>query len=192
MKTKLCKYCKTRQPLEEGNQTPVGWFCSYDHAIKYANDKSERARLRAKAKAIKEDKKKWAGRKQEFRDNDLKTRKAAAKLWCHAYIRERDKGLNCICCNRPMGKVDAGHWLESGNYSSTRYDEDNIHAQSVHCNQYKGGDSGDYEENLRIKIGDERVDALKAKKNEVVKRTCEDYKEIEEYYKAKLKVLKEL
>jgi hypothetical protein len=128
--------------------------------------------------------------KKEFYENDINTRSKAAKLACHAFIRERDKHQGCICCGRELGaKYDAGHWLESGNYSAVRYHEDNIHAQSVYCNQYKGGDSGDYEKNLRNKIGDERVDRLLSQKNVSVKRTAEDYREIEVHYKAKIKLL---
>jgi len=159
-------------------------------SVEYVKAVDQKKRLRDVNKIAKADKKLHAEIKRKFYDNDLKTRKKAAKMACHSYIRERDRGLPCICCGRPLGKnYDAGHFIESGNYPALRYDEDNIHAQAVYCNQYQGGNSGDYEGNLRIKIGDERVDALMAKKNIMVKRTAQDYKEIEEYYKGKLKEL---
>lgn len=161
-------------------------------AIEYSKAIDQKKRDRATKKIVKAENKKHAQRKRKFYDSDLKTRKKAAKIACHSYIRERDRGLTCICCGRALGpKYDAGHWLESGNYSATRYDEDNIHGQNVHCNQYKGGDSGDYEKNLRIKIGDFRVDALIAKKNITVKRTAQDYHDIENSYKHKLKLLQD-
>jgi hypothetical protein len=107
---------------------------------------------------------------------------------CHAYIRERDKRNPCICCGRNLGrKFDAGHYLESGNNPKIRYDEDNIHGQSVYCNQYKGGNSDDYRGRLVKKIGLSRVERLESMKGGTVKRTCDDYKEIEKYYKDKLK-----
>jgi hypothetical protein len=60
----------------------------------------------------------------------------------------------------------------------------------------KGGDSGDYEANLRLKIGDDRVDWLKANKGSgkdangnLLKRDADDYKAIEAYFKEKLKEL---
>lgn len=128
---------------------------------------------------------------KEFYKDKLKTRKDAAKRWCHAYIKARDIGSLCICCNRHLGsRYDSGHFLESGNNSTLRYHEDNIHSQSVHCNHHKGGDSGDYEKNLRLKIGNSRVDFLLANKGGTVKRTAQDYREIEDYYKLKLKELK--
>lgn len=140
----------------------------------------------------KEKNKNTAKRKRDFYLGDLKTRKVAAKKECHEYIRLRDKGLPCICCGRKIiGVVHAGHFLESGNNPKIRYHEDNIHAQSSYCNTYKGGDSDDYQGRLRQKIGDERVDSLLSKKGGSVKRTAEDYLDIEAYYKSKILELKQ-
>ena len=126
--------------------------------------------------------------KREFYDNDIKTRKAGAKKACHDYIRARDKGKLCPCCNEPLGDTfHAGHFLESGNNPAIRYDEDNIHGQRVYCNTFRGGNPVGYEKGLRERIGDKRVDRLFSMKGDPVKRTAEDYKEIEQYYKQKLK-----
>lgn len=152
-------------------------------------DKARQMRERAVKKARAQEKKQNRAKKRQL--NALKTRKRAAKEACHAYIRERDKNELCICCKKPLGEnYNAGHFLESGNNPVTRYDEDNIHGQTVYCNNFKGGDSGDYETNLRKKIGNERVDALKGKRSGTVKRTPDDYAEIERYYKDKLKELR--
>jgi len=124
------------------------------------------------------------------KSNPLKTRKRAAKEICHLYIRTRDKGDDCICCGEPLGDdYHAGHFIESGSGSKIRYDEDNIHAQRLHCNSFKGGDSGMYRVNLIKKIGIKRVERLESMKSLIVKRTVKDYLEIEKYYKDKLKVL---
>jgi len=90
------------------------------------------------------------------------------------------------------GQIHAGHWLESGNNPIIRYNENNINSQLAYCNTYKGGDSGDYEANLRLKIGDRKVDQLKRFKGskirgKVLKRTADDYRAIEKHYKQKLK-----
>ena len=129
-------------------------------------------------------------RKTEFYENDIKTRREAAKSACHAYIRERDKDMPCICCGKPLGsKYHAGHFIPSGSNPLIRYDERNIHGQRVDCNYFKGGDSGDYEMNLIKRIGLQAVEELKEKKGGTIKRIASDYKEIEEYYKAKLLTL---
>jgi len=175
VKDKICRECKfTFQPR---NSLQV--CCNPVCALIYAKKKKAAKVRKANAK-----------QKRDFYENNIKTRKAAAKAACHAYIRARDKDKPCICCGRPLGaKYDAGHFLESGNNPKIRYNEDNIHAQSVYCNQFKGGNSDDYEGRLRAKIGDEKVDLLKANKGGSVKRTAQDYKEIEQHYKQKLKEL---
>jgi hypothetical protein len=165
-------------------EKPIGMFCTLDCMINYAikppiDNAKKLEKLRKKEDILKT---------KLFYATDLKTRKKAAKKACHAYIKARDMGNLCICCDRPLGKnYDSGHFLESGNHPKIRYDEDNIHSQSVYCNQYKGGDSDDYRGRLINKIGVARVRRLESMKGGTVKRTCEDYKEIEDYYKAKLK-----
>jgi hypothetical protein len=167
------------------------FWCSPEckEAIAIANlHKQQANRLKAREKAEKKADKAHSKRKREFNQNDVKVRRPAAKKACHEYIRLRDFGKNCICCNKPLGEnYHAGHFLESGNNPFVRYDENNISAQKIDCNYFKGGDSGDYEKNLRIKIGDEAVDLLLTKKGGTLKRTGQDYAEIEAYYKDKIK-----
>ena len=188
-----CWACKCKGCI---GQSQLKGYCSIDCQAKlglYLAEQIAKTREREKLNREKEVGDYWKKKKREFRANDIKTRKAAAKKACHEYIRLRDRDLPCICCNKELNiKVDAGHWLESGHYSKLRYHEDNIHAQRYDCNRHKGGDSGDYEKNLRLKIGDERVNWLIENKEGIVKRTAEDYKEIETYYKAKTKALLQL
>ena len=155
---------------------------SYGELAKFAKDQREVKEAKALAK-------RHAKEKRDFYDNDITTRRKAAKLACHAYIRKRDEHLPCICCNKPItGQAHAGHFIESGNYPFIRYNEDNIHRQRADCNTFKGGNSGDYEGNLRAKIGDERVDYLLDNKDKPMpKATAQYYKDIELHYKAKLK-----
>jgi len=186
--TLKCVQCGDRYPRDEMKKlNAVSSICKFNVRsgcmVAYASKKGKKE---VKDKANKE----HALRKKVFYGSDLKTRKKAAKLACHLFIRTRDKNDLCICCNRPLGKnFDAGHFIESGNNPKIRFDEDNIHAQSVYCNQYKGGNSDDYRGNLIKKIGLERVERLESMKGGTVKRTAEDYKEIENYYKAKIKQL---
>lgn len=182
-----CTSCKKYFDRKSMIVVTAGKFHNKDCMIEYAVKSTDKVIKSAKVKEKKDDNL----RKKVFRGSDLKLRKKAAKQACHAYIKARDKGLLCICCNRPLGKnYDSGHYLESGNNPQIRYDEDNIHSQSVYCNQYKGGDSDDYRGNLIKKIGLERVDRLESMKFGTVKRTVEDYLAIEKNYKEKLKQLK--
>ena len=189
-----CVGCKLRFPSEQMIKLPIGNVHSIECASAYGREKSRKARERAFKRSQADTKKKHAKRKKDFYDNDIKTRKKAAKDSCHAYIKARDRGRKCICCNRDLtGKgIHAGHFLESGNNPLIRYHEDNIHSQLDYCNMYQGGNSDDYEGNLRLKIGSERVDYLKANKGGTVKRTAQDYRDIEDYYRDKLKTLPSL
>jgi len=182
-KPKQCVICETEYTPRSTTQKVCRPACAYEF-VKRQNAKKALKQVKDNIKA---EKRKNAKQKREFYANDIKTRKKAAKEACHAYIRARDWGKPCICCNRPF-KPDfqAGHFLESGNNPKIRYDENNIHSQSIHCNMFKGGDSGEYETNLIIKIGRDKVGELKNKKGGTMKRTAQDYKAIEDYYKAKL------
>jgi len=185
-----CRGCGDRFQRDSMLQLAGSNYHSFDCAAAYATEKQQKARERQLLKAKQADKKKHAKRKREFYENDVKTRATAARTACHAYINFRDRGSHCICCGREItGNPHAGHFLESGNNPIIRYNEDNIHSQSSYCNMYQGGNSDDYEGRLRLKIGDKRVDYLLANKGGTMKRTAQDYKEIEDYYKGKLKAL---
>lgn len=158
-----------------------GNYCDIECATKYAYQNKEKGREI-----------KYKQKRKEYNENKLSTRKRAAKEACHEYIRLRDKSEPCICCGEPLGdNYHAGHWLESGNNPLTRYDENNIHGQRAYCNTYKGGDSGFYKENLIKKIGIDAVNELLSKKGGTLKRTADDYREIEKYYKDKIKRLQD-
>lgn len=188
--TLLCTYCKERFPREQMIQINTGNYCSDEHILDYALEKGREATKKKLAKIYGNNPGRKKGKTKNDYNNDLKTRKEAAKTACHAYIRARDKGNPCICCGKPTGSdSQAGHWIPSGQNPQIRYDEDNIHLQNLNCNFYKGGDSGNYKYNLIKKIGVERTEILESKKGGVMKRTCEDYKEIENHYKDKLKEL---
>jgi len=132
-------------------------------------------------------------KKRAFRQTDLKTRKSAAIKACHEYIRERDKHKGCITCGKPLvgTKFDAGHFLKS-THSYTKFMEKNIHGQCVACNQYRGGEEKIYESKIKEIYGLRTLEALYRCKSKAIKRTAEDYKAIENYYKEKLKEIKDV
>lgn len=176
---KRCRNCKKYKPSNDMLHLNGGNYCDIECATSYGFKNKE------KGKKIKHNQE-----KKKFKLSDRKIRRSALKKACHDYIRERDRGKSCICCDRLLGDdYHAGHWLESGNNPKIRYDEDNIHGQTIYCNTYKGGDSGDYEKNLRLRIGDERVDRLLSMKGGTDKMTTDEMLELEKYYKQKLKDL---
>lgn len=178
--TKKCLFCKARKRNEEMKQTPNRqWFCDSECIAQYASKKWQATK-----------KKKHTKEKRAFKLSDLKTRKSAAIKACHAYIKRRDLGCNCITCNRPLtGKYDSGHFIKAGNHPYTRFMEKNIHSQCINCNQYNGGREKEYKEVLIKKYGHLTVKALEKLRNKKIVRTAEDYLKIERHYKQKLKEL---
>lgn len=114
-----------------------------------------------------------------------------AQTHFNAFIRERDKGLCCIACQKPIkGMVHAGHYFSVGAFPELRFDEDNVHSSCNQCNTYFAGNLIEYGENLPKKIGTERYEALKARRNIPKQYTIPEIKELIELYKKKLRDLK--
>lgn len=144
--------------------------------------KQERQETRAKIMAMKP-KSYWMQRAQkEF----------------NAFIRERDKSLPCICCDKPLhmigysrgGEYDAGHYRSTGAAPHLRFNEDNCHAQRKQCNRDKAGNAVEYRIGLIKRIGLARVEVLESD-NSIKRWSIADYQGIEAEYRQKLKDLQQ-
>lgn len=84
------------------------------------------------------------------------------------YIRLRDskpfnyRFFKCISCGeiKPFEQADCGHF-HSRRHLSTRFDEDNAHAECRACNRFSADHLINYEKNLIAKIGQQKFDLLK-------------------------------
>lgn len=86
----------------------------------------------------------------------------------HRWIRERDKELPCISCQRWSDKFDAGHYINQGSSGALRYNEDNVHKQcSFNCNNKLSGNKIEYRISLVKKIGVERVEWLEEHRTDI-------------------------
>lgn len=105
------------------------------------------------------------------------------------YIRLRDampSGLfRCISCGqiKPIYKADAGHYY-SRKHMSTRFDEDNVHAECAACNRFSSEHIIGYRENLIRKIGEQRFILLEVKAHETKKWSHFELEQLIKYYKA--------
>lgn len=133
--------------------------------------------------------KEWNKKKKKLVE-ELKTTsdylKIAQQVF-NRYIRHRDNGLNCISCNKPCKKENAGHYYSQGGHSNVRFNEDNVHLQCEHCNTYLSGNLLNYQVEIKERIGAERLMNLQAIAHEVKKWSKDELKEIIETYKQKLK-----
>tara|TARA_R100000951_G_scaffold95314_1_gene84324 strand:+ start:4159 stop:4695 length:537 start_codon:yes stop_codon:yes gene_type:complete len=127
----------------------------------------------------------WKKKKAKMKE-DIKTLQdyvKTAQMVFNKYIRERDKGNNCISCGKAPKKINAGHFYNANNHWSVRFDERNVHLQCEHCNTYLSGNLINYQRNLIDKIGVKEYNDLSSKANETRNFTKEELKEIIKYYK---------
>ena len=118
-----------------------------------------------------------------------------AQIAFNAFIRFRDKGKNCICCDKPLGDeaiggaYDCGHYRSVGSAPHLRFDERNAHGQSKYCNRWLNGNAVNYRQGLIKRIGLEAVEELEADQTPR-KYTVDELIELTRYYKEKVKELK--
>lgn len=173
-----CAYCKER--VREYIVINTQAFCDYEHAAKYAYENRQKG-----AELIHRQKKK------ELKGNDIQLRKKSAQTAFNAYIRARDSGSCCISCDKPDNgshQRHASHYRSVKACSFLRFNEDNVHASCMQCNSHMSGNITEYRLRLINKIGIDKVEWLECQ-NEPKRHTCEELKEIELKYKAKLKAL---
>lgn len=104
------------------------------------------------------------------------------------YIRLRDSSggyFKCISCGqiKPFSQADCGHY-HSRTHMSTRWDEDNAHAECRSCNRFRADHLVGYRENLIRKIGQMRFDKLAWKAAQGKKWSDFELQELIKYYKA--------
>ena len=107
------------------------------------------------------------------------------------FIRLRDKDQKCISCGAELKKkYDAGHYYSVGNYPYLRFNEDNVHAQCVHCNQHRGGNLHEYSIGLKQRIGVDRYNALVESRHNQHAYDITEIIRLIDYYKQQIKILK--
>lgn len=139
--------------------------------------------------------KEWREEKKALREK-LKTHKDYLndlQITFNTFVRQRDKFKGCISCGKDLtlNKYDAGHFYSVGGNPALRFNEDNTHGQCVFCNQHKHGNLLEYAERLPARIGLERFENLKAKKNDTLKLSIPELIAWTAHYKAKIKILSE-
>lgn len=110
------------------------------------------------------------------------------------YIRLRDAmpsgTFRCISCGRikPIEQADCGHF-HSRRHMSTRFDEDNCHAECRACNRFSADHIIGYRENLIKKIGQQRFLILEVKAHDTKKWSHFELEQLIKYYRARIEML---
>ena len=111
------------------------------------------------------------------------------------YIRLRDSNgdtFRCISCGqvKPMSQCQCGHYISRA-HMATRFDEKNSNGQCISCNIFKSGNVVEYRFGLIDKYGEEVVNQLEAMRNDQRQIKDHEYKELIQYYKDKVKQMKD-
>lgn len=179
IKDKKCKNC----PNKFTPHKPLQIVCSPKCAIEWNRKLAD-----------KKAKKDWSVEKAVLKEKI--TSKAewlniAQKVF-NTYIRIRDKDMPCISCGTTKQDIQyhAGHFASIGSHSNLRFDEDNVHKQcGNYCNKNLHGNLIAYSEQLPLRIGIDRFEALKGRRGQIVHYTIEEIKELIAKYKLKTKEL---
>ncbi len=112
------------------------------------------------------------------------------------YIRNRDivkDGFcRCISCGemKHWKKMDAGHYINR-KHLSTRYDEQNVHAQCRACNRFDEGNMNGYALNLIRRYGADILEILALRKSQTKKIDKFEFEILIKHYQKELKRLKD-
>ena len=136
-----------------------------------------------------EKQKQWKAKKTRLKKElmSLQDWLKLAQMTFNKYIRHRDKGMNCISCDKPAKKENCGHYFSQGGHANVRFDEDNCFLQCEYCNTYLSGNLLNYQIGIEKRIGGERLLELHERAHITKKWTIDECKAIIETYKMKLK-----
>lgn len=184
MKQKKCKVCHTQYTPTRPLQKVCSPTCALDMARMISAKKvaKEKQREKRETKA-----------KLEAMATKPQLLKKAQSAF-NTYIRLRDFGKQCICCDRVLeggaigGGYDAGHFRSVGSAPHLRFDEQNCHGQTKYCNNFLAGNHVAYRAGLIKRIGLEAVERLEAD-NEPKHYTKDDLVELAKHYRSKAREL---
>lgn len=166
--TYKCKQCRKEVSRFEAIKVPAGNFCSFEHVIKFANEKrAEQIRKNAR-KADAAYRKKHRADKERIKTRSQWLKEAQSAI--NKYVRIRDKGKPCISCDKPdngQHQRHASHFKSVGSNSALRFNLWNINASCSKCNAWLSGNIGGYTPRLIKKIGQEKFNWIETQNNTV-------------------------
>lgn len=178
MNQKTCKYCKQKFTPERPKAICCSPDCAYDYGLK----------VKSKAEAIQKQEDRKIIKLKLEKLKPLRYWRKKAQTVFNRWIRlVKCAGMPCISCGKyHSGQNHAGHFQNSGDHPELSFEPDNVWLQCQPCNTSKHGNLLEYQKNLVLLIGKDRVDWLLGP-HELPHRRKDDYQEIEMHYKKLLK-----
>lgn len=189
MKLFKCKYCREKKEAHELSSRLPQVCKSIDCIKKKYDEFKEKVHAKAKVNLKRE-----KVRENKSEKEKLKTHKDYLKdlqKVFNEFIRKRDLGKPCVSCGADLKDktVHASHFFSVGSHPNLRFNEDNVHSSCDYCNVFLHGHLIEYTLRLPERIGQERFDELMRTKNEKLKLTIPEIKELIKHYKLKIKEL---
>ena len=183
LKPRPCKWegCTRGEDGGRNNFIPHNrWHvcCHYTCAIEYQKEvKAKRKKKEAKLNL------------KEFNQKDRAYMLKQTQEIFNRYIRLRDKDKPCVSCGHTGNRQrHASHFRPVGRNAIHRFSEDNVHASCSICNSHLSGNLVPYREELLIRIGPERLEALESNNDPKIWQV-EELRELQDHYKAKIREL---
>lgn len=181
IKKRTCKICKKKFEPNPNIFLPPTCEkseCRYEYAMLHLNKKAKEEKT-TQRKALK-----------QFNDSDRSILLRTAQKVFNKYIRERDKDKPCVSCGVIVKEnmAHASHFKPANTYSYLRFDEANVHKSCSKCNLFLSGNLDQYRIRITDRISQQELDRLDMP-NQSKRWMIEEYKEIIEAYKLKIKML---
>lgn len=184
-----CKFCRVKFTAEERGLR-LHPFCIEPWTAAFQEKQKRKAVAERKAKIRVE---RAVDRKKLKELEPIGKLEKRAEAAVNAYVRARDhcRRLGCISCDKPWdwnGQWHASHFRSVGAASSVRYHLWNINRACWICNKLYSGRIDAYGPALVERIGQEKVDWLKAQ-NAPVRRSREYLERLRAVFARKLRRL---
>jgi len=182
IRSKKCANCKESFVP---SRSFISW-CSTDCAIVIARLKQ----AKQKASEATQERAQHAKAKEAVKTKGQHMKEAQTAF--NAFIRERDKDLPCVSCDKPAtwrGQWHASHLRSVGSTPELRFEELNVHKACSVCNSHLSGNLLGYLPRLILRIGQDKVDWLQGK-HEPKRYSIDDLKAIKAEYRQKLREMK--
>lgn len=148
-----CKKCANCKESFQPSRSFQSW-CSPECAVVIARIKQ----AKQKAQEAANERVQHAKAKESVKTRAQHLKEAQAAF--NAFIRERDRMLPCVSCEKPFdwnGQWHASHFRSVGAAPHLRFNSFNVHKSCSVCNNYLSGNIGSYRPELIRRIGIEKV-----------------------------------